>query len=150
MLTVTSLDGASIAIQLAAIEEDHNSSEIAAGKNMIRIDTNEHSFRRQQQVEAQERAREKEEDSSFWGDVAGIAKDVAVVGAVAGAAFTGGSTLIVAAALVGGACTVGADVARRSGADETLVTGLSLTGAAFSLCARGGCPSVWGAPPASA
>jgi hypothetical protein len=137
MTTVGSLDGASLAIRLAAIEEDHDSSEIAAGKNMVKIDTNEHSFRRKQELEAREQARESEEDSSFWGDVAGIAKDVAVVGAVAGAAFTGGSTLIVAASLVGGACTVGSDVAKRVGADEGWVTGLAIAGAGCSLVAGG-------------
>ncbi len=138
MSTVSSLGGASIAIQLAAIEEEQNSAEIDAGKNMVKIDTNEHTFRRQEQFQEQQQAREKEDESSFWGDVAGIAKDVAVVGCVAGAAFTGGSTLIVAATLVGGACTVGADVAKRVGASDELVTGLTLAGAGLSLAAGGG------------
>jgi hypothetical protein len=138
MEAIRGLDGASLAIQLAAIEEDHQSAEMDAGKSLVKIDTTEHSFQREQQFQALQQAREKEDESSFWGDVAGIAKDVAVVGAVAGAAFTGGSSLIVAAALIGGACTVGADVAKRAGADENVVTGLALTGAAFSLAAGGG------------
>src|SRR5437764_104044 len=122
MSTVHALDGASFAIQLAMIEEDHRSAEIDASKNLIKIDTNEHSFAREEQFEAEQRAREKADESSFWADVGGIAKDVAIVGAVAGAAFTGGSTLIVAATLAGGALTVGADVASRAGADAKLCT----------------------------
>jgi hypothetical protein len=44
-----------------------------------------------------------------------VAKDVAAVAAVAGAAFTGGSSLVLAAAIIGAAGTVGADVAKRTG-----------------------------------
>jgi hypothetical protein len=138
MSSISGLDGASLAIQLVAIEEDHESAEMVADKSLVKIDSTEHTFQREQQFQALRQAQEKEHDSSFWGDVAGIAKDVAVVGAVAAAAFTGGSSLIVAAALIGGACTVGADVAKRAGADEKVVTGLALTGAAFSLAAGGG------------
>src|SRR2546428_13085158 len=112
MSALVSLDGASIAVQLAALEEDHHAAEIQSGKSAVTIESKEHVFLREQQILAEEKAREEADDSSFWSDVASIAKDVAIVGAVAGAAFSGGSTLIVAAALVGGGLTVGGDIAK--------------------------------------
>jgi hypothetical protein len=138
MSTINALSGASLAIQLAAIEEDHHDAENDANKNLVAIDTNEHKFQRERQFEAEQRAAEEARESSFWDDVGGIAKDVAVVGSVAAAAFTGGSSLIVAATLIGGAATVGSDVARRLGADDKLCTGLEIGGAALSLGAGAG------------
>src|SRR5438477_10851497 len=99
MSTISAPSGASVAIELAAIDEDHNTAQIEAGKDDIQVDTSERKFQREQQLEDERRAREKANESSFWGDVAGIAKDVAIVGSVAGAAFTGGSSLIIAATL---------------------------------------------------
>jgi hypothetical protein len=138
MSAITPPGGASIAIELAAIEEDHHAAQIAASKDAVKTETQEEQFQKEQQREAEQRAREKADSASFWDDVAGIAKDVAIVGAVAGAAFTGGSTLIVAATLAGGALTVGGDVARRLGASDEVCTGLELTGAGLSLAAGGG------------
>jgi hypothetical protein len=138
MSTIHSLSGATLAIQLAAIEEDHHDAENDANKNLVTIDTNEHKLQRERQLEAEQRAAEEAQESSFWDDVAGIAKDVAVVGSVAAAAFTGGSSLIVAATIIGGAATVGSDVARRLGADDKLCTGLEIGGAVLSLGAGAG------------
>src|SRR5262245_45973643 len=100
MATIDTLDGASLAIQLAAIEEDRHSAEMDASKDLVQVDTTEHTFRREQQCEAERRASEEADESFFWDDVGGIAKDVVIVGSIAGAAFTGGSTLIVAATLL--------------------------------------------------
>src|ERR1051325_11521240 len=112
MSSITPVGGASIAVQLEALEEDRYGAELKSGKSMVKVETGERTVWRDQQREALEKARAEAEESSFWGDVASVAKDVAVVASVAGAAFTGGSTLIVAATIAGGTLTVGADVAK--------------------------------------
>jgi hypothetical protein len=87
MSSVTPLGGASIAVQLEALEEDRYGAELASGKSVVKIEAGEHTVRREQQREALERARAEAEESSFWNDVASVAKGVAVVASVAGATF---------------------------------------------------------------
>src|SRR5262245_58673060 len=138
MSAVTLLGGASIAIQLEVLEEDRYGAEIKSGKSMVNVETGERTIWREQQREALEKARAEAEKSSFWGDVASVAKDVAVVASVAGAAFSGGSTLLVAATIAGGTLTVGADVAKREHLlDDSVCDGLEIAGACATLGAGG-------------
>jgi hypothetical protein len=138
MSSVTPLGGASIAIQLEALEENRFGAELKSGKSIVKVETGERTMRRELEREALEKARAEAEDSSFWGDVASVGKDVAVVASVAGAAFSGGSTLIVAASIAGGALTVGADVAKREELlDDKVCKGLEIAGACATLGAGG-------------
>jgi hypothetical protein len=138
MSSVTPLGGASIAIQLEALEEDRFGAELKSGKSIVKVETGERTVRRELEREALEKARAEAEESSFWNDVASVAKDVAVVASVAGAAFSGGSTLIVAATIAGGALTVGADVAKREDLlDDKVCDGLEIAGACATLGAGG-------------
>src|SRR5438445_10269176 len=107
MSSVNPLDGASLAVQLIALEENQHLAQIESGKSEVRVQTVEHAYQRQQEIAAADRAREEAKSAAFWNDVAIVAKDVAVVASVAGAAFTGGSTLIIAASIAGGALAVG-------------------------------------------
>jgi hypothetical protein len=109
------LSTGSIAEQVMALEQDQHAAEVHADKDLAEIDTIEAQRQHQEQQSALEQARQEAENASKWGTVIDIAKDVAAVGAVAAAAFTGGSSLVVAAALLGGAGTIGADIAKRTG-----------------------------------
>jgi hypothetical protein len=136
---------ASLAAQLEALNQEHNASELHANKQTVNIQTTEVQFQRDQQVQAEQRAQEAADDEAFWGDVVDVAKDVAAVAAIAGAAFTGGSTLVVAAAIIGGGLTLGGDVAGRLGADKKVCTGLEIAGAALSLVSGGASLLIGGA-----
>src|SRR5258708_4994329 len=123
----------SIATQLLMLEQDQHSAEVHADKDLAQMDMCEVQRQRAAQQRAEDDARQEAESASTWGTVLDVAKDVAAVGAVAAAAFTGGSSLIVAAAIIGGAGTVGADVAKRTGviSDKTAMW-IELSSAAFS------------------
>lgn len=139
MSSTSALSGGSIAIQLAMLQENRHISELAAARDDVQQASKEQQYRREQQIEAEEKAREEADDSSFWSNVGGIAKDVAAAGCIAGAAFSGGSTLIVGAAILGGSLTIAGDVGQRTGIIENpeLAAGLELAGAAFSLAGGG-------------
>jgi hypothetical protein len=127
----------SLATQLAALYQDHRDAQIEAGEDCVAIETEERKFQRAEQVEADREAQQEAEDAAFWGDVVGVAKCVAAAASVAGSAFTGGSTLVVAAGLIGGGLTVGSEVASRAGVDKSFCTGLAVVGAAASAVAGG-------------
>jgi hypothetical protein len=128
---------ASLAAQLEALNQQQNASDLQADKQTVHVETEEIQFHRDQQQQAEVRAQEAAEDGSFWSDVAEVAKDVAAVGAIAGAAFSGGSTLVVAGAILGGGLTLGSDVAGRLGVSKEICTGLEVAGAGLSLVSGG-------------
>jgi hypothetical protein len=127
----------SIAIALAFLHDERHDAEFHAGKADVDVETLDRKFHREEQERAEERAESEAEKSSFWGDVLDIAKDVGVIGAVAASACTGGSSLVVAGALIGGGLTVGGDIARRAGADKDLCQGMELAGSVVSLATGG-------------
>jgi hypothetical protein len=127
------LSTGSIAEQIVALEQDRHSAEVHADKDFTEIESNEAQRQHLEQQRALAEAREEAESASKWGSVLDIAKDVAAVGAVAAAAFTGGSSLLVAAAVMGGAGALGADIAKRTGliSDKT-ATWIEVGSAALS------------------
>ena len=127
----------SLATQLAALHEEHHQAELHAGEAEVHVETLERACQREEQRAAEERAREEAESSSFWGDVVSVAKDVAAAGAIAGAAFSGGSSLLVLGAVAGGSLTIGGDVMRRAGVDGDVCTAVELVGAATTLTTGG-------------
>jgi hypothetical protein len=128
----------SLATQLAALTQEHQDAQIEAGEDCVNIETAERKFRRDEQVQAEQDAKEEAEDAAFWGDVVSVAKCVAAAASVAGSVFTGGSSLVIAAGLIGGGLTIGSEVASKAGADKSLCTGLAIGGAVCSLAAGGG------------
>ena len=73
-----SVSPASIAVQLEALNEEQNACSLQAdNKQTVHIETAEIQFHEDQQAQADESAREAADDSSFWDDVASVAKDVA-------------------------------------------------------------------------
>jgi trimeric autotransporter adhesin len=138
----------SLATQLAALHQEHRDAQIEAGEDCVDIETTERKYRRDEQVQAEQEAKEEAEDAAFWGDVTSVAKCVAAAASVAGAAFTGGSSLVVAAALIGGGLTVTSEIASKAGADKSVCNGLAIAGAACSLVA-GGATALASAPTAT-
>lgn len=135
--TILAAAPASLAAQLEALNEQHNASDLHANKQTVNVETTEVRFQRDQQQQAVQRAQAAADQGSFWDDVADVAKDVAAVGAIAGAAFTGGSTLVVAGAILGGGLTLGSDVAGRLGVDKKICTGLEIAGAGLTVLSGG-------------
>src|SRR4051794_18307600 len=135
--STSSVSCASIAVQLEALNQEQNASSLQADKQTVHVETTEIQFHKDQQAQADESAREAADDSSFWDDVASVAKDVAAVGAIAGAAFSGGSTLIVAGAILGGGLSLLSDVARRVGGSKGVFTGVGVAGAGARLVSGG-------------
>jgi hypothetical protein len=128
----------SLATQIAALHQERQDGQIEAGEDCIDIETTERQFRRDEQVQAEQEAKEEAEDAAFWGDVVTVTKCVGAAASIAGSVFTGGSSLVVAAALIGGGLTISSEVASRAGADKSLCTGLAIGGAVCSLAAGGG------------
>lgn len=128
----------SLATQIAALHQERQDGQIEAGEDCIDIETTERQYRRDEQAQAAQEAKDEAEDAAFWGDVVTVAKCVGAAASIAGSVFTGGSTLVVAAGLIGGGLTIGSEVAKKAGADQSLCTGLAVLGAVCSLGAGGG------------
>lgn len=134
MSTVGSVNVGSISMQLAALREEQRAATLDIAENDIAVETQEKEYQREKQIEAQRRAQKEAEKAGFWEDVASVAKCVAVAGSVAGAAFTGGSSLVVAGAIMGGGLTIGGEVLKRTDViGDDVATGLQIAGAAVSL-----------------
>lgn len=128
----------SIAMELALLRQERRATELEVAEHDIFVQTQEQTYQRERQIEAEKRAAEEAKDAAFWNDVASVAKGAAVVGSVAAAAFTGGSSLVVAGAIAGGGLTVGADVLKRCEViDDKTAMGLQIAGAVASLGAGG-------------
>lgn len=125
--------GGSLATQLACLEEEQHRADMKSGTAAVKDEVHTKQTHREDQRVAQEQAKQDAEKGSFWGDVGSVAKVAAVAGAVGAAAFTGGSSLVVAGALVGGGLTLGSGAARKLGASEEVVKGMEYTGAGVSL-----------------
>lgn len=93
---------------------------------------------REEQAKAVEEAKEAASDSSMWGDVVSVAKTTAIVASVAAVGVSGGSSLVVAGALVGGGMQVGAEVAGKAGViDENTAKWTEMAGAGIMLASGG-------------
>ena len=128
----------SLAMDLARLRQERRATELEVAEHDIFVQTQEQTYQREKQLEAEKRAAEEAKEAAFWNDVGTVAKTVAVVGSVAAAAFTGGSSLVIAGAIAGGALTIGADVLKRSDViDDKTAMGLQIAGAVASLGAGG-------------
>lgn len=128
----------SLATELAYLRQERRATELEVAEHDIFVQTQEQTYQRERQLEAEKRAAEEAKDAAFWGDVATVAKGVAVAGSVAAAAFTGGSSLVVAGAIVGGGLNIGADVLKRCEViDDKTAMGLQIAGSVASLGAGG-------------
>lgn len=124
----------SIAMELARLRQERRATELEVAEHDIFVQTQEQTFQREQQIEAEKRAAEEADKAEFWNDVASVAKYTAVAGSVAAAAFTGGSSLVVAGAIAGGTLTIGGDVLKRCEViDDTTAMGFQVAGAVASF-----------------
>jgi DNA-binding protein H-NS len=105
---------------------------------------------RKEQREAEAAAKEAQESSNKWGNVIMVAKVAAIAASVAASVVTGGSSLVIAAAIIGGCASVGGVVAEKCGASSKLCMGLEIGGAALSLGATAGSALGVGASQAAA
>ncbi len=93
---------------------------------------------RKEQQEAEAEAKEAQESSNKWGTVIMVAKVTAIAASVAASVVTGGSSLMIAAAIVGGCLSTGGIVAEKCGASPALCKGLEYGGMALSMGAAAG------------
>jgi hypothetical protein len=135
----------SLATQIVALCQEHQEAEIAAGEDCVAVETAERKYQRAEQIEAEQEAKEQAEDAAFWSDAVSVTKCVAAAASVAGGVFTGGSTVVLAAGILGGGLTIGSEVASRTGVDKAVCTGLAIAGAAASLVG-GGASALAGVP----
>jgi len=132
----TALGSLSPEMALLALEASSNHAQRADAIGDIELGHEQVTRARAEIKEAHERARQAQEDTGFWGDVASVlGDDVApVVTAVAAGATivaSGGSAapLVIAAA----AMTMGSQIGAQQGMDPKLVAALAIGGAALGL-----------------